>query len=74
MYIKLSFFDVMSEVQKDLEDVSAGKGVFFPRHSLLVFASSQQGKPNTSTLLRFNLSAREISLLVGRIWPTQNLK
>jgi hypothetical protein len=28
MYIKLSFFDVMSEVQKDSEGVSAGNGIF----------------------------------------------
>jgi hypothetical protein len=29
MYIKTSFFDVMSEVPKDSEDVSAGIGCFF---------------------------------------------
>jgi hypothetical protein len=28
MYIKTSFFDVMSEVKKDAEDVSAGVGIF----------------------------------------------
>jgi hypothetical protein len=28
MYIKMSFFDVMSETQKDLEDNSAGIGFF----------------------------------------------
>jgi hypothetical protein len=28
MDIQTSFFDVMSEVQKDLQDVSAGKGQF----------------------------------------------
>jgi hypothetical protein len=29
MDIKTSFFDVMSEVQEDLEDVTAGIGKFF---------------------------------------------
>jgi hypothetical protein len=28
MDVKMSFFDVMSEVQKDLENVSAGIGQF----------------------------------------------
>jgi hypothetical protein len=28
MYIKTPFFEVMSEFQKDSEDVSAGKGIF----------------------------------------------
>jgi hypothetical protein len=28
MTVKTSFFEVMSEVQKDLEDVSAGIGIF----------------------------------------------
>jgi hypothetical protein len=27
MYIRTSFFEVISEVQKDLEDVTAGKGI-----------------------------------------------
>jgi hypothetical protein len=27
MYVKISFLEVMSEVQKDLEDVSAGIGI-----------------------------------------------
>jgi hypothetical protein len=29
VYIKTSFFEVMSEVQKNLEDFSAGLGIFF---------------------------------------------
>jgi hypothetical protein len=29
MYIKMSFFEVMSEVQKDPEEVSAEIGVYF---------------------------------------------
>jgi hypothetical protein len=29
MYVKTSFFDVVHEDQKDLQDVSAGTGVFF---------------------------------------------
>ncbi len=29
IYIKTSFFEVMSEVQKDPKDVSAEKGIFF---------------------------------------------
>jgi hypothetical protein len=29
IYIKKSFFDIMSEVQKDSEDVSAGLGIYF---------------------------------------------
>jgi hypothetical protein len=28
VYIKRSFFEVMSEVQKDSEDISAGIGIF----------------------------------------------
>jgi hypothetical protein len=28
MYVKTSFFEVMSEVQKDLEDISAGIGIY----------------------------------------------
>ncbi len=29
MYIKMSFFDVLNEVQKDPQDVSTGKYIFF---------------------------------------------
>lgn len=43
---------------------------FSAAYRLLVFASSQQGKPNASTLLRFSPSARETGLLVGHMWPT----
>jgi hypothetical protein len=32
MYVKTSFFDVMDEVKKDLEDISAGSRIFLIWH------------------------------------------
>jgi hypothetical protein len=37
MDIKMSFFDVMSEVQKDLQDVSAGIGQFLKKSDKIEF-------------------------------------
>jgi hypothetical protein len=34
MYVKTSFFDILYEVQKDLQEVSAGTGIFFTSSTL----------------------------------------
>jgi hypothetical protein len=34
MYVKTSFFEVMSELQKHLEDVSSGIGIFLKLSTL----------------------------------------
>jgi hypothetical protein len=36
MYINTSFFDILYEVQKDLQDVSAGIRIFYPVHKNFV--------------------------------------
>jgi hypothetical protein len=36
MYINTSLFDILYEVQKDLQDVSAGIGIFYPVHKNFV--------------------------------------
>jgi hypothetical protein len=49
--VKTSFFEVMSEVLKDSEDVSAGIGIFFYKIKLLnKFSCNLRSKSARSTL------------------------
>jgi hypothetical protein len=50
MSIKTSFFEVMSEVQKDSEDVSAGIGIFKKIKLLYKFSHNLRSKSARSTL------------------------
>jgi hypothetical protein len=59
MDIKISFFDIMSEVQKDLEHVSAGIGIFYPMRKHFVWNLLSKLVRSTWTLqvqLGLNLS------------------
>jgi hypothetical protein len=50
MTVKTSFFEVMSEVQKDSEDVFAGIGIFLKIKLLNKFSRNLRSKSAKSTL------------------------
>ncbi len=50
MSVKTSFFEVMSEVQKDSEDFSAGIGIFFKIKLLYKFSCNWRSRSARSTL------------------------